>query len=72
MRYAFILLSSIFQAITANDYGWKTEELNELSYFTKSALDYQPTKEDMILRFGPSYERKIYTEPVELLETEIE
>jgi hypothetical protein len=70
MRYAIILV--VVQAISANDYGWKPEELDELSHFTKSVLDYKPTKEDIILRYGSDYERKIYSEPVELMETDIE
>ena len=66
---AFILLCSLLQAISAAD--WKPEELDELSYFTQRVLDYKPREQDIFIRYGPIYERKIFTEPVDLLESEI-
>ena len=54
-------------------YDWKTEELDELSYLTQKVLDYQPKESNIFLKYeGISvFERKIYNEPVALLDSEL-
>lgn len=64
-----LLLLLLTYAASATD--WTPGELDELSYFTQRVLDYKPREQDILLRYDTIYERKIYTEPVSLLESEI-
>lgn len=70
LMLVYILLIHVVQVLSFAD--WKPEELDELSYYTQSDLDFKPQEQEIMIRYGPNYERKIFSEPLDLLESEIE